>query len=307
VEAVCVRILAWLIPRFSRAAVWRLGRALGWLGYYCLPTQRRLALANLDVACGETKSRRQKIRIARASFQQFAATMLGQFRATRLTRETLDEIAEVDSAGLELVQRIRSQGRGIIFITLHYGDWELLGLATGFYGFQMTIVTKTMRNPSLENVFSRLRAQSGHHIISSRRAGAKLLKALKRGECVALLIDQHVGQRAGGMWCDFFGVPVLATSMVARLALHSDAAIVGAVAHPLPGGKSRIIYGPEIQYQTSGDAEADVGAITQRCLQFCEHTIRTKPEPWLWSYKRWKVRPDQEQGRYPFYSRPLGP
>jgi KDO2-lipid IV(A) lauroyltransferase len=304
VEGVSVRVLALLIPRLSRATILRLGRALGWVGYYSLPNQRRVALANLDVAFGDTKTRREKRRIARGSFQNFAATMLAQFSARELTRETLDEIAEVDAAGLELINRIRSQRRGIILITLHYGDWELLGLATGFYGIQMTLVTKTMRNPALENIFGPLRAQSGHRIISSRRAGAKLLRALKRGECVGLLIDQHVGLRAGGIWCDFFGMPVLATPTIARLALHSGAAIVACVAHPLPDGRSRIVYGPEIQYQTSGNVEADVKNITQLCLQFCEATIRNHPEPWLWSYKRWKARPHQEQGRYPFYSRP---
>jgi KDO2-lipid IV(A) lauroyltransferase len=304
-ETFAARLIAWMFPHFSRRAVGRLGRMLGLLGYYLLPAQRRVALANLDLAFGSTKSPAEKTRIARASAQNFGATMLTQFWAPRLTRDTLDKFVEVDAEGLRLVRDLRAKGRPIIFVTLHYGDWELLGLSMGFYEIHVTVVTKTMRNAGLETIFERLRAQSGNRIISSRHAGAKLLKALARGDGAALLIDQHVGLRAGGIWCDFFGVPALTTSMVARLALHSGAAIVGCRAIALPNGRSRIVYGPEIRRQPSGDKEADIQSLTQQCLQFCEQTIREKPESWLWSYKRWKVRPHQEQGRYPFYSRSL--
>ena len=306
-ETFGARSIAWMTLRLSRRSVGQLARAVGWLGYYLLPMPRRIALANLAVAFGSTKTRLEKQRVARASSQNFAATILTHFWAPRLTRDTLGQFADVDAEGLKLVRDLCAKGRGIIFVTLHYGDWELLGLATGFYGFDLTVVTKTMRNAGLETIFSRLRAQSGNHIISSRHAGAKLLKALRRGHCVALLIDQHVGPRGGGLWCDFFGVPVLTTSLMARLALHSGAAIVGCVAHPLPDGRSRMVYGPEIRCEPTGDDEADVRSITQQCLQYCERTIRERPEPWLWSYKRWKVRPHQEPGRYPFYSRPLLP
>jgi KDO2-lipid IV(A) lauroyltransferase len=278
---------------------------VGWLGYYLLPPQRRVALANLDLAFGSTKSELEKTRIARASAQNFATTMLAQFWAVRLTRETLDEIVEVEAEGLRSIRDLRAKGRPIIFITLHYGDWELLGLATGFYGIPTTIVTKTMRNAGLEKIFNPLRAQSGHDIISSRHAGVKLLKALERNDCIALLIDQHVGLRAGGIWCEFFGVPVLTTSLIAKLALRSGAAIVGAVAYPLADGRSRIVYDSEIPAQSTGDSVADVQRITQQCLQFCEAKIRERPELWLWSYKRWKVRPRPELDRYPFYSRPI--
>lgn len=303
-ETVLVRFLAWAMPRLSRRTVWRLGRGIGWLGYYLLSLQRRIALANLDLAFGSNKTGSEKERIARASSQNFATTMLAQFWAPRLTRETLDEVVEMDAEGLRLVRDLRAKDRPIIFIALHYGNWELLGLATGFIGIHTTIVTKTMRNAGLERIFGRLRAQSGHDIVSSRHAGVKLLKALERGDCIALLIDQHVSLRAGGIWCEFFGAPVLTTSLMARLALRSGAAIVGGVAHPLGDGRARIVYGPEIPVEPSGDNEADVQRITQQCLQFCERTIRERPELWLWSYKRWKVRPQQEMGRYPFYSRP---
>ena len=70
----------------------------------------------------------------------------------------------------------------------------------------------------------------------------------------------------------------------------------------MPDGRARIVYWPEIVHEPTGNKEADARAINQKCLAFCESVIREQPEHWLWSYKRWKVRPTPEQGRYPYYS-----
>jgi len=306
-EALGVSMLAGIIPVLPRGLVWRAGATVGWLAYFALPEARKLARANLNMVYGDTLPSCEKSRIGRVSCQNFATTLLTFFWSPRLNRQSLAKIVEVDEAGLQLARNLQAQGRPIVFITLHYGDWELLGLMTGLYDFPMTIPTRTMRNAAVEMVFTRLRALTGHRIIPRRHAAGKLLKALQRRECIALLIDQHVPVTLGGIWCRFFGVPALATPATAQLALHSGAAIVGAVAHPLPGGRYRITYGPIIDTTQTGNKTADIQAITQHCLDFCEGIIRTRPEFWLWSYKRWKNRPYLEPGVFPFYSSYLPP
>ena len=301
-EALGVHILAGIVPVLPRGFVWRTGKAVGWLAYFALPEARKLARANLDMVYGDTLQTCEKSRIARVSCQNFATTLLAFFWSTRLNRQSIKDIIEVDEIGLQLVRNLRTQGRPIIFITLHYGDWELLGLATGFLDIPMTIPTRTMRNTAVEKVFVKLRALTGHRIIPRRHAAGKLLKALQHRECIALLIDQHVPVTLGGIWCKFFGVPALATPAAAQLALHSGAAIVGGVVRPLPDGRYRITYGPVIDSTPTDNKSADILAITQRCLDFCEGVIRTHPEYWLWSYKRWKNRPHLEPGIFPFYS-----
>ncbi len=307
VEAAVVRAVAWVVPHLSHRTVRRVAYVAGWVGYYMLGKQRRIALANLDSAYGNTKSQAEKARIARVSFQNFAATMLGHFWALRLDADTLPQIADIDPANLEFFRQIHARGKGIILITLHHGNWELLGLATGWYGVKMTVVSRTMRNSALETVFRRLRAHSGHQIISSHRALITLFRTVKQGGTVALLIDQQVPTTLGGIWVDFFGLPSLSTSAVAHLALRSEAAIVGCVAHPLPNGRYRIVYGPEIPTERTGNEEADVRAITQRCMSFCEQVVREQPEYWLWSYKRWKHSPTMDLTGYPFYTCPPYP
>lgn len=283
-----------------------LANAAGWVAFHLMARERRIALTNLDIAFSQGKSLEEKRRIACSAFQTFARSLLGLFWSRRFNQATFDKLVEVDMESLRLVEQARTRGKGIIFMTLHYGEWELLGLATALLGFPLTIVTEQLRNPHVTRLFERLRGSAGSRIILQRFAVTKLFKALKRGECIALLIDLNALPSRGGIWLDFFGKPVFSYSAAAALALHTGAAIVGAVAHPLPDGRIRIVYGPEIPCVATGNDEVDLRVVSQDCLRYCEEAIRQRPEHWLWIYRRWKFRPTEELGGFPYYSRWIG-
>ena len=302
-EGLFLELLAILIPLLNRKILVKLTNAAGWLAFHLMARERCIALTNLDIAFGQSKSLAEKRRIACSAFQNFARSLLSLFWSRRLNQSTLDKLVEVDAESLRLVEQARARGKGIIFITLHYGEWELLGLATALLGFPMTIVTEQLRNPHVTRIFERLRGSAGSRIILQRNAVTKLFKALKRGECIALLIDLNALPSRGGIWVDFFGKPVFSYSAAAALALHTGAALVGAVSHPLPDGRIRIVYGPEIPCAATGNDETDLRAVSQDCLRYCEGVIRQRPEHWLWIYRRWKFRPTAELGGFPYYSR----
>lgn len=304
-EAALLTPALWVIPFLPYQAVRRIGRCVGWLSYWFLAGQRRIALANLDVAFGDARTRLEKARIARASFQSFGAAMLGLFWSARLTPTLTQQLVELNGSSLQLIRDCKARGKGVIFIMMHYGDWELQSPAFGFQEIPLTIITKRMRNPAFERIFVKLRSQWGHSVVAGQFAMFHVLRTLKRGGCAAVLIDQHVGLRSGGTWCDFFGLPVLTNSTIGQLELRSGAAIVTSIAHPLSDGRIRIDC-QELPYQPTGDAQADIQTISQRCLDFCEAVIRDRPEHWLWSYKRWRARPHPELGRFPAYSRQYG-
>jgi KDO2-lipid IV(A) lauroyltransferase len=131
----------------------------------------------------------------------------------------------------------------------------------------------------------------------------KLFKAVSRGETVAVLIDVNARRGRGGVWLDFFGLPVFNTAAIAELAMRTGASIVFAAALPQPGRRIRVLFGPEIPVDATGDKETDVRTTSQRCLDEVAKLIRADPGPWLWTYKRWKRRPSPEVGRFPFYSK----
>jgi KDO2-lipid IV(A) lauroyltransferase len=298
-----LELLAAVIPLLPRKTMVRLANGAGWLAFHLLARERRIALTNLDIAFGQSMSAGEKRRVARLSFQTFARSFFGLFWGRRFNHATLNRLVEVDAESLRLVEDCRARGKGVILVTLHYGEWELLGLATALLGFPVTIVTEQTRNPHVARVFERLRGRAGNRIILQRFAVTKLFKALKRGECIAMLIDLNAVPSRGGIWLEFFGKPVFSYSAAAALALHTGAAIVCTVAYPLPGGRIRIVYGPEIPCVPTGDDDADLRVVSQKCLGICEEIIRQRPEYWLWIYRRWKFRPTAEQGGFPYYSR----
>jgi KDO2-lipid IV(A) lauroyltransferase len=229
--------------------------------------------------------------------------MVGLFWAPRITGANIGRFVEVDESNRRWFYQIQGRGNGVIFITPHYGDWELMSLASGFLGAPYTTVMESTKNPALEQAVSRLRSLSGHTTVQPRFAVVKLFKAVTRGGTVAVLVDVNARRGRGGVWLDFFGLKVFNTSAVAELAMRTGAAIVFAASHPLPDRRVRIQFGPEIAVDNTGDKDRDVLTTSQRCLDECAKLIRGNPEHWLWTYKRWKRRPSPDVGKYPFYSK----
>ncbi|HEY3131199.1 MAG TPA: hypothetical protein VGL91_17210 [Acidobacteriota bacterium] len=303
VEAAGLRLLERLIPLLSLRTVRGLGRGLGWIAYYLLTRKRWLAHANLDIVFGDTKSRREKSAIARASFQNFAATELTLFWAPRVTRQAAEQLVQQDAAELQRVRGLVARGKGAIFIGMHYGDWELLGLTSPFFGITANIVARELRNPKASAIVDRLRSASGQQIVPRRGAVSKLLGALRRGELITLLIDLNAPHGEGGIWVDLFGLSVLASTTAATLARRTGAPIIPVAAEPLSGGRIRISWGGEITRGKGDNSSAEIQNIAQRCMHSCEAVIRAKPEYWLWAYKRWKYCPTAARERYPYYAK----
>jgi KDO2-lipid IV(A) lauroyltransferase len=286
-----VRLLTRLIPCFSFAAVTKFGRFIGRVAYFFDKKRRLIALANLDTAFGDTKSRAEKHKIARKSYENFGATALSLFWSPRLTRENLEKIACFDESEVAHVRKLSQ--RGVIYVAFHFGNWEILGVATAHLIGPLHVVAQDMKNARLTDVFNGLRAASGNRIVPKKYAVPKLWKALRRGEAVALLVDFNTRPHEGAVWANYFGLPVLMTRAVESLASHTGAAVVACYATREADGRVRLRY-REI---SAGDA-----GLSQACMDFCEKLVRAQPELWLWSYKRWMFRPTEEGGRYPYYS-----
>lgn len=297
-----VRVLRAILPRLLYSMLVRLARGIGWLAYRLAAKPRHISLANLDLVFGDTKTRAEKERIACRSMQNLALTLLSLFWSEHLRQDNLDRVVVINPDNLRDAKEVLRRGKGIICASLHYGNWELLALVLGMLGIRLHIVADTIRNKSIEETVTQLRSRTGNRIIQQRGAAGKLIKALRQNECAVMLIDQNAPEEGGGMWMDFFGVPVFNNVTAAGFALHTGAPILTGIAKPTPDGRLQLIFGPEIPYVVTGDREADLRRISQDCLRHCEKLIREEPEFWIWSYKRWKHRRDYGDNRYPFYT-----
>ena len=229
-----LRSVALVIPLLPRPLVMGIGWVIGTVAYFLMAADRKVALANLDIAFGQTKSRHEKQRIAMSACRNLAINLLGLFWGSRLNERNIRRYVDVDPENLAWFDEVRSRGKGVIIITPHYGDWELGSLAAGLLGIRFTTVTEPTKNPAIEQVVSELRSLTGHTTVPPRFAVVKLYKALSRGGTIGVLIDVNGRRGRGGVWLDFFGLPVFNTSAVVELAMRTGAAIVFTAAHPLP-------------------------------------------------------------------------
>lgn len=302
IEVTLCRLGFWIFPKIPYSILVLASRVLGTGAYFFAVSERRVALANLKAVFGTTYSSRERAAIAKKSFQSFARTAAESFRGHRLLEDGLDKRFEFAPGSLDLLNRLVSQKRGLIALTFHYGNWEWLSLAWGMAGYSTKVVAQPIKNPGVEELFRFNRERAGHRLIHRRNAARQLYKALKRGEIIGLLVDLNSSVEEGGAFFDFFGLPALSTRIAGLLALRTHAPIVISIAYPQKDCRYRIEIGPEIPYNPEAPSEQEIAAITQRWLSYCEEVIRRHPEFWMWMYKRWKVRPTPEIGRYPFYS-----
>jgi KDO2-lipid IV(A) lauroyltransferase len=263
---------------------------------------RAVARANLDLVLGETIARKHKRRMVRNTFRQAGSVITGLLWSPRLTRERAMKALDGEQFW-KVLRELESRGKGAVLVTAHYGDWELLCHATGAVGLPVMMVTEPLGNPRLDVMFNRLRSCTGNTTVPPMYAMLKLFRALRRGQRVALMCDVNGRRGRGGVWIDFFGRKVFNGGALAELAIRTNSAVVFAVTIPKPDGSFKVDCFPPIEPTTSEDHAADVQRLTQQVVDLHAQVLQRDPEPWLWSYKRWKRRPSEAAEGYPFYSR----
>jgi KDO2-lipid IV(A) lauroyltransferase len=286
-----------LIPTLSRKTIMRLARLGGRLGWIFARRDRRIAMANLDLAFGDTITVREKHVIVRQAFTTFSQTGLDYFWFSRDREQRMREWVVVDEAARVWMQ----PGKRLIGITAHFGNWEMLGWLFALHGATISSVAKPVKNPLIDAEINRIRMQSGQQIIPRDGALRALVRTLKNDGVIALLLDQDTLPAEGGAFVPFFGVPVPVSSAGAGLALKLQAPILMAFCVCQPDGRyksyaSRLFLPEEI-------AGMSADALTAKITMTLEEELRRNPGRWLWSYKRWKRRlPGVDAARYPYYA-----
>lgn len=276
------------LPRRAALAIGRsLGRLLGELD------RRHLAIAagNLRRAFPEWDEGRV-LRTARAVYTHFGSVLLDLLWTEGRAPDRLRSLLEV--RGREHVERGMAAGRGALLVTAHIGNWELHGVAHGLLFGPIHVVARPLDNPRLDRRLCALRTMAGNTVLYKQRALARILRALREGGAVAILIDQNV-QAGDGIFVDFFGRPAATTTVAAALAVKTGCALVPCRTELLPDGRYRIAYEPAVEWSPSGDRQADIACLTQRLTRTIEDWVRETPAQWLWMHRRWKTRPPGER------------
>jgi KDO2-lipid IV(A) lauroyltransferase len=292
VEAWIVTLLTAAISILPRQIELALGRALGRL--WGALDRRHLAIARDGLSRAFPDWTPARVgRSALSVYGHFGAVMLDLLWLSRRSRERL--LALVEWEGREHYLTAKAAGRGVLFVTAHLGNWEILGVNHAYAHEPAGIVARPLDNPALDARLCAFRRRSGNTVISKWQALSQMLRMLRAGKGVAVLIDQNV-QEKDGIFVTFFGRPAATTTVAAAVALKTGCAIVPVRTRLLPDGRYRLTYEPVVSCEASGDRAADIARITQELTLRIETWVRDTPEQWLWLHRRWKTQPESADG-----------
>jgi KDO2-lipid IV(A) lauroyltransferase len=256
---------------------------------------RRVGMRNLELAFPE-KSRAERAHILRGEFTSLGRQLAEVCHFPGYTLENVEQVVIYD--GLENYERAYARKKGVLFLTAHFGGWELSAFTHSLHGHWMHVVMRPMDNVYLDRTIRRYRTMHGNKTVAKDDFVRGLLAAMKAGEVVGILMDTNMTPPQG-IFVDFFGIPACTASGLARIALRTDAAVVPTFTiWDAALGKYRLRFDPALELIRTGDQEADIAANTQMFTTVIEDYVRKYPEQWLWVHRRWKTRPEGEAGLY---------
>jgi KDO2-lipid IV(A) lauroyltransferase len=295
-----LELLARAVPLMPRMLCLRLAHFIGELAFRLDRPGRAVALANIECAFGDRFSPAQRREIARKSYRNFSRTMMDLFWAPRLTPENAERYIKIVNE--EPLRACCQEKRGSVVFTSHHGNFEWGSLGWGFAGLRGPIVAEDFKNPLLTDIFNRLRECSGQKIIPQESSLLRMLKAVKRGQNVGLLIDLNVPPSQASFAINAFGLKMCVTGLHTAIAQRTGAPLFPFSTDPRPDGTCRVILHPQLKFPPG----ASILEMTQTCWNVVEEIVTNDPSRWMWSYKHFRYKPKKGGGDYPFYANVSG-
>ena len=279
-----------MIERLQYAVAWAFVKTLGILPralarslaavgarvlLFLRPKLRKTAEFNLKLAFPEwTEAQRKTVMKKMTRNLGWMAAEFAQF--PKYTKEDIESAVVLD--GHENFLAGQSRGKGVLYLTGHIGAWELSSFAHALYGFPLHYMARPLDSKPLDALVNRYRGLSGNKPIFKNASARQVLRVLKEAGTVGILADQNTMPEEG-VWVDFFGTPACTTTGIARVALHTEAAVVPGYAYWDENlRKYRLRFEPPVQLIRTGDTERDILENTQRFAKVIEQMIREHPE-----------------------------
>ena len=282
--------LVGLLKPLPKGLVEKLFRLFGALFFLISSRRRSLTLKNLEIAFPE-KRRKERRAIARRAFLNMAEFTGDSFllMANKLSRDEI--LSMVDDSQLKKYLAMRkSSNKGALHITGHLGNWELMAQYGALQGLESHIVVRQGSNRLIDDrIVTPLRTRHGNKVFYKENAMLNTVKALRRGEAVAFLIDQKINKKEG-VPVQFFGREVLAVASCAVLQMRFDPLVVPVFLVKTARRRYKLIIGDAIDWQDDGSPqEEQTQKLTQQYQRVIEETIRQYPDQWFWMHNRWKL------------------
>ncbi len=284
---------SYLLRSMSLTAFGRAGAVLGRL-LYLLSFRKSVVSSNLCLALGEELSAEAKEELTRNIYKSLGRTFLEIARNFSLNKTQMQKELHFSESDKSRIQEILDRKQGIVLLSAHIANWELLAMGVASHGIPTAIVVKKMNSAISQALIERQRQRTGLEVIYSGGAIEKMKVALKAGKVIGFMMDQNTTGKKG-IRCNFFGVPASSIRALSAMVRDTGAAVIPICAYRKADGTHEVHLGSELPYLRSDLADPEERRLreewinTQQYQGALEAMIRRKPEQWLWIHRRWKT------------------
>jgi len=273
----CFRLLGLKLSR-------KFAAILAFVFFYFIPIRKKVVFNNLKIAFPENDIHNNK-KLAFKIYQSFAITLVEILYLPYIKKVEL--INAVKCSNPELIIEKFKEGKGLILLSSHFGNWEFIAISVAMQvRLPFSVIVKPLRNPLVYDWMNNFRTKFGNEVVPLGISIRKIYQTLKEKKVVAMVADQR-GPREG-VKVDFFGKKVSVYTGPAALALKTGAPLICGIAVRDKNYKYKMVL-VEISQQNLPDGEEEkILEISQRYTSYLETVIRENPEQWLWMHNRWK-------------------
>lgn len=277
-----------LLPR--KVGLW-LGSALGALAYQLYRTERDKAERHLRMAFGESLSDPAREIIIRKMFKNIMMNFVDVIRLPKYYKSELRPIIEVE--GIEHFEQVYNRGKGLIAVTGHIGNFELLAAFAAGEGYKSAAVGRELYDKRLNKLLVANRETMGVVNVDTKDSPLRIMKLLKKGYVLGVLIDTD-STRVRGEMIPFFGRPANTPVGQSIIGLKAGAGFIPIVCVRSKNGY-KIIVKPEVTINRTADFDADMYNITKKCTEVLEEIITEYKDQWIWLHDRWRTKPESKK------------
>lgn len=260
-------------------------KGLAFLIYRLNKKHRKVARVNLDLAYEDRLSDDEKIEITKNCYENILFTLADFVKNQGASKEEI--LSKVTFENEEIIKNALKEGKKIIMMTAHYGNWELLSLAVAAKFTPLSAVGRDLESAVMNKILTKNREQFDVELLSKTGAMKGMVRALKKNRPVGILVDQNTKPEEG-LLIDFFGKKARHTPSAAILAKKFDAVIIPAFITTNDHKDYKISFYEEIKVVNTGDKEKDILDCVKKQAEITQKVIEAKPDEWFWLHQRWK-------------------
>ncbi len=268
-----------LLP--DRLGYWLFTR-IGDLIYWLHRRAREAVLDNLRHVLGSTTSEQVLRDAACGVFRNQAKNYFDLFRIPRLTAAQIERLVRIE--GWEHLEEGLARGKGVIFVSAHFGNFDVVMQVVAFRHIPTMLVMEHIQPERLFDYVRQLRADKGIEVVPVKGAARAVVRALHDGKIVGLALDWAVTE---GVVMPFFGAPARVPDAYAELARHTGASVIVGFITRGPDDTFQVRIEPPFTAPKTADRQQDVRDTITRVLSIAEPYIRAHPEQWVMFHRIW--------------------